>query len=799
MKDFSEMNKKFLLFITPLLLVGYPANHTFCSQPSIEAYEQKKVGNIKIRVENLPSGSTFNAEQVLNKLSTKAGDPFSQVVFDQDLKTLSVDYDRVEPSIESKNGEINIVIKLWQKPIIKNIKFIHKKFKTHTLEKELDIKKDTVFNRDEFNKAFNKLKEFYIKKGYFEADLQYTLVPIPHKNEMNIIIKIKEGRSGKVNKLAFKGFTSGEESAVLEMIHTKKYNLFTSWLTGKGIYHEEALEHDKLIIVDYFQNQGYADARVFIDTQDTEKGVTVVISVQRGQLFHFGDVNFQGNTLFTNEEINKILTIKDGTVYSPEKLRNTIQDIKDLYGKKGYIETDVQYTLQLSDTAPVYNLRLEIEENEQFKVGMIRVLGNVQTNSSVILHESLLTPGEVFDSRKLKATQQRLEAIGYFKSVNVYAVRTNDDKGLGPNYRDVIIEVEETSTGNASLFFGFSSVDSIYGGLDLTESNFNYRGLSKFWKKLSALRGGGEFFHARASFGAKESSYSISWMTPYFRDTLWRVGFDTTYSNSKLQSKDYMIHNFGFSIYASYPFTPFLTHGWKYRINNAIINVDENAGAQALYQEQNSGLVTGVTGSLNFDSTDNAFKPHRGLRSVFETELAAVRRHDDYQKFFPFLRFAFINNYYYPVWRKGTLKTRFDLKYIYPFGGNGDFQNIPLSERFFLGGDSSVRGYKPFKIGPKFIKNGKPDPNEPTGGISSFLFSVEYLQNIFKPIDGFVFFDSGSISDKQFDVGSVRMSYGVGLRLEVSPRAPVIVGYAFPFNAGPEPKRRFFFLMGGQF
>lgn len=793
------MNKKFLLYITPLLLVGAPLKPVYSNPISVEAYEYKKVGSIKLKVENLPSGSSFNSSQILTKLNTKVGDPFSQITFDQDLKTLSQEFDKAEPSIEMKNGELQITIKLWQKPVIKNIKFIHKKFKTHTLEKELDIKKDSVFNRDEFNKAFNKLKEFYIKKGYFEAELQYTIVPIPHKNEMNIIIKVNEGRAGKVQKLSFEGFSKSEESQILEMIHTKKFNLFTGWLTGKGIYHEEALEHDKLIIVDFLQNQGYADARVSITTTDVNNGVNVVIKATKGQLFHFGNITFSGNTLFTNDEVQKVMLIKNGTIYSPEKVRSTIQEIKDLYGKKGYIETDVQYTLQLSESAPNYSVHFQIEENEQFKVGMIKVLGNVQTNTSVILHESLLVPGEVFDSRKLKATQQRLEAVGYFKSVNVYAVRTSDDKGLGPNYRDVIIEVEETSTGNASLFFGFSSVDSIYGGLDLTESNFNYKGLNKFWKSLSHLRGGGEYFHARASFGVKESAFGLSWMTPYLRDTLWRFGFDANYSNSRLQSKEYMIHNLGLAIYANYPITPYLTQGWKFRINNAIIDIKKNAGAEARAQHKNSGLVSGISGSLNYDSTDNAFKPRRGLRSIFETELAGIRRHDSYQRMFPFLRFAFINNYYYPVWRKGTLKTRFDLKYIYPFGGNGNFENIPLSERFFLGGDSSVRGYKPFKIGPKYYKDGKIQKDEPTGGISSFLFSVEYLQSIYKPIDAFVFFDSGSISQEQFDIGTVRMSYGVGLRLEVSPRSPVIIGYAFPVHAGNEPLKRFFFAMGGQF
>ena len=154
---------------------------------------------------------------------------------------------------------------------------------------------------------------------------------------------------------------------------------------------------------------------------------------------------------------------------------------------------------------------------------MVRVFGNSQTEANVILRESLLVPGETFDGAKLKATQSRLENMGYFKSVNVYAVRTTDDQALGENYRDVYIEVEETTTGNISLFFGFSSADDAFGGLDLSESNFNYKGIPRVFKDgLSSLRGGGEYAHARASFGSKQRTYTVSWLNPYFRDTLWR-------------------------------------------------------------------------------------------------------------------------------------------------------------------------------------------------------------------------------------------------------------------------------------
>lgn len=783
-------------------MASLPMNYTFTNQTIIEAYDHRKVAKIHIKIQNLPTGSYFDPSQLTKKIETKEGDPFSQLTFDQDLKSLSEEYDRVEPSFEIKNGELYITLKVWQKPYIRMIKFEgNQKFKSKKLLKELGIKPATIFNRDSFNKAFNKLKEFYIKKGFFESHLQYTIVPLDKNNEVDVVVSIHEGRSGHISNLDFEGFTSQEKSEILEMIHTKKYNLFTSWLTGKGIFHEEALEQDKLIIVDFLQNAGYADAKVNIVIKETSEGVSVIVKADRGELFHFKSVSFSGNKLYTDNEVEKVILIKDGSIYSPEKVRDTIQAIKDLYGKKGYIETDIQYTLQLIPLQPAYNIHFQIEENEQYRVGMIRVLGNVQTNTSVILHESLLTPGETFDLRRLKATQQRLEAMGYFKTVNVYAIRSADDKGLGPNYRDVIIEVDETATGNASLFFGFSSVDSIFGGLDLSESNFNYKGLGCFWKEgLSSLRGGGEYAHARVSLGDKQTSYSISWLTPYFRDTLWRVGFDTSYTVSRIVDKDYHIDTLAFAVFANYPITNFWTYGNRLRLKNAIIKIAKSAELSATKtQEDNSGLIAGLTTSLNFDSTDNPYKPHRGLRTALEAELAGARRHSETEKTYPFARFAVVNSYYYPVWKKGTLKTRLDAKFIYPFGANGKFANIPLSERFFLGGGTTVRGYDDYKIGPKFRNNEGQLTNDPKGGISSFLFSVEYLQNIYKPIDGFVFFDSGSVSTKTFDMGTLRMSYGGGLRLEINSRMPVIVGYGIPINPGDNPKRKFFFAMGGQF
>lgn len=801
------MNKRYLLFIAPLLLATSPIRADFSSNHvEFEAYDAKPVGKIDVEVMTLQRSESFNSSFILSKLRTKQGDPFNQLTFDQDLKELSESYERVEPEVQVQDGKVNILLKIWQKPLIHSIRWHgNTQIKTKTLQKKLGIKPFTTFNRDEFTKAFNTLREYYIKKGYFEVNLSYRIIHNPENNTIDIIIDVDEGHTGRIKALKFYGFSKQEQSALLHMINTKKYNLVTSWITGQGTYHEEMIEHDKLIITNYLQNEGYADASVEIRLyQDANKRLVVEVEADKGEKYEFGDISFKGNILYDDYKLQESIPIKDGSVFSPEKLRSSVEILQDLYGKDGYIDTNIRYTLVPDPASLKYNVIFDIQEGKQYRVGLIRVLGNTSTKPNVILRESLLVPGEVFDSRKLKATQQRLQAIGYFKSVNVYSVQTKDDEALGEDYRDVIIEVEETTTGSLSLFFGLSSADSIFGGVELSESNFNIAGLPKIFKDgFKSIRGNGEYASVKAQIGAKQSDYSISWMTPYLRDTLWRFGFDANYAKVRLQTNDYKVDTLGGSIFASYPLNPYWTYGMKTRVRNAIVNVDGSAGQQALAQERNSGLVYAYSNTIAFDSTDNAFKPHRGFRSSLEAEIAGVTRHDENKSTFPFVRFSYLNSYYYPVWRLGTLKTRADLKFLQPFG-DGTALLLPLSERFFLGGEASVRGYKPFSLGPKFEKidaeGNVTYTDDPTGGVSSTLLSIEYLQQLHRMIDVFVFFDAGSVSLRTYDINKFNMSYGVGLRVDIGNRLPITVGIGFPINPDRDDDvQKVFFSMGGQF
>ena len=781
----------------------------------LDRCNDKRVEAIDVVIEHFPGGGPAYRERILSKMQTKVGVLFSQLDFDQDLKALSEEFDRVEPEVEEKDHGVVITLRLWRKPMIRSITWQGNRYiTTGKLQKVLGVQPGEIFNRDEFNKAFTKVKELYVKKGFFESVVEYVVIPWERTNEVDIQFSVTEGTSGHVRCIEVAGVSAGERRKILDMIVTKRYNIFLSWLTGRGVYHEEALEHDTLVITHYLQNLGYANARVNIELQKTSQGnLDIYIYVEKGALFHFGTVTFRGQTIFSEEELRQVFNIKQGDPFSSLHLGERVNAVADFYGEHGYIKAEVNYSLHLSPLEPVYDVDIGIEEGEQFKVGLVHVLGNTTTRTKVILRETLLSPGEIFDIRRLKRTQTRLETVGYFQSVNVYAIHTKHDDLFGHNYRDVIIEVKEKPTGHAGIFGGIGS--DIFCGVELYETNFDHRGLWRIWRHgFSALRGGGEYAILRLTLGSKQQGVSFEWFDPYLWDSRWRMGMDFSYTNSRQRSERYRIQTLGGSISFIRPLTGCWSFGVKGRASSSIfkeIEQDTTASAEQPViirrdverEKRNSAFITACGKYLSYNSVDNPYLPYSGIRSSIQTEVATVRRHVRDVPLFPMLRLEYLNSVYCPLWGRSLCKLRFDLKFLWPLG-SGSPDKVPIGERFFLGGETSVRGYRPYNLGPKFVMpDGSVDEDDPLGGISSLLCSVEYQQPLLaSSLFLFVFFDGGSISDKLFSFQDFRTSTGIGLRFYIPnfSQVPIMIGYGYPINPGKYNKvQPLFFSMVGRF
>lgn len=763
-------------------------------------YEQAKIDAVHIVLPKRAQDA-YKPDALASELKTRPGHAFSQEQFDEDLKHLSTQFDRVDPKITEKDGSLVIDIHLTPKPEIGEITFNgNRAISSKKLRRELGLKVGDLYDRAQLARGIAKLKEYYVTKSYFETHVSYDVKRDDNDQIVDIRVTIEEGKSGRIARVLFEGVNKEDAKALEEVVYTKKYNGLTSWYTKAGTYQQEMIEHDKMSVVSYMQNKGHADVHVDVDIKDAKVGrIDVIFTVKLGPIYKVGSIEFTGNRVFTDADVESHLALHEGETYAPDKIQATVRAIKELYGKKGYIDAAVSYHTQLKNASEdTYNVYFDIHELEQYYIGTIKVIGNYKTNPNVILNESLLVPGEVFDSRKLSATEERLRATGFFKEVNIYPLKPSAVATSSSHYRDVYIEVEEAPTGHFSLFGGASSgADTVFGGVELIEKNFNIAGLATMWSKgLSELRGNGEYLHLRANIGAKVMSYTFSWMTPYAGDTLWRVGFDVHKTYDKSQSSNYKYKSAGDKIYATYPLSSFWTFSCNYRILKSINEFNSGAVLNTRRQLGPGGLLSGVGVGLNFDSTDSPRRPRKGFRSNLAADFVGLGGD------FTYWKFLYINTQYIDLKKFGIFKFRGDLKFIYPnkstpVRGNGDDRPIPLSERFFLGGETTLRGFHYDSLGPTVDGN----PANPLGGISYGLGSLEYIYPVLEPVQLFAFYDAGTDTEDKFKLGKIYMSVGGGMRMDILGQLPLTFGYGYVLNKDipKAQKKGWFFSFGMQY
>ena len=411
----------------------------FCGKSSSFAasfnYESARIERVEIVLPKRYKG-TYEPSAIAAELKTKTDHAFSQEQFDADLKHLNSQFASVEPEIRESGDKLLVTIHLKPRPEISSITFEgNHSLSTKKLKKELQIHSGQPFDRAKFIQGFIRLKEFYIKKSYFDSKLTYSTELDEENDEVAIHIHVKEGRPGRIAKVRLKGVDTKDAKEVKEHFFTRPYNGLTSWYTKTGTYQHEVVEQDRMSVISYFQNKGYADVHVTPQVIESKEGkIDVVFDIALGPVYKINNVTFTGNEAFSKEDVEKLLAIRSGDTYSPQEIQNTVKAIKDLYGKNGYIDTTISYQQTLiSEESHNYNLHFEIYELEQYCVGKVKILGNYYTSPNVILNESHLVPGEIFDSRKLASTEERLRGTGYFKKVNIYPlpVRSVEDKKEG--------------------------------------------------------------------------------------------------------------------------------------------------------------------------------------------------------------------------------------------------------------------------------------------------------------------------------------------------------------------------------
>jgi outer membrane protein insertion porin family len=450
------------------------------------------------------------------------------------------------------------------------------------------------------------------------------------------------------------------------------------------------LQEDIKIIEQSFQDEGYVYAKVTEVRREpvSAKEMDLVFVINEGAKYDVSGVSLSGNTLFTQDELMKGVRQEAGFPYKGSFVKADEKMIQDYYGSRGYADARVETSI-LESTPGQVTVAYQITEGTKSYINKVNISGNSVTKDEVIRREMPFAPGEELNTVKIEAGKSRLQNLNYFSAVDV-----RNTPAVAEGYKDVDINVVEQSTGTVNFGAGFSSIDSITGFIQVTQTNFDIRD----WKDF---RGGGQRFNANIRAGSLRRDVTVSWTEPWFMGRPLALSVDLFYHNlffisNRFDQTECRRHRQ--PAQTDWASTPTLKAGTRFSRSRSTTSTlpprPSFAGKAAPTPEQ--GLLNWV-----HDTRDSVFITRRGHK--LEAGMHGLRH--GCQAY----GVNFGGQQYFNL--PGDTILSFEGMFRAVEGSN-----VPIFERLFLGGANNLRGLITVEAGPK-------DTGEPFGGKTSIYAS----------------------------------------------------------------------------
>jgi outer membrane protein insertion porin family len=722
--------------------------------------------------------------RIRDTIRTREGDRYAPAAVEADITELYRlgDYRNIRVRHEPVPGGVRLVYHIELRPRISAIR----------LEGEYGVQEDTLLGLMQCKVGapasppllkvdLEALRLHYREEGFLYADLKQEILPV--EDGVDVLYRIEAGPHVAVEDLRFEGFADVPLDEVRKiMISVKESGLF-----GRGRFDPTLLRSDILAIRELLRRRGYLNATVGYEMlfDDARERLHAVVRAGLGKLYRVKTIAFEGAEVIAEEELRKTLRLRDGDPYSQEVLDKDLEALRALYGRRGYVKAQATATHRYDPDEPLVLLSLRIAEGPLTYVHRVLVRGNHVTRDRVIRRDVSLLPGDIANTAELEETKRRLLNTGLFASsdksvgddgVNVRLVDTDQ-----PDRSDVVVDVMEHGRGEFGIGASYHSEFGLMGNLRFTLRNFDALAWPRSWREMwspYAFSGGGQTLNVSLTPGYDYQDYRLSWFNPSVWDTPYSTGFDL-YARQTNWPDYYDERRVGGSFTVGRSFFHDLGVSLTPRIERVkISNVDDSAPQEA---KDSAGDYLRASLALNavYDRRDNRFFTTDGYRVEAGVEMAGTALGGDINLVKETLEARRWWTVFEPEgWGKHIFSVGSRLGFLQRTRGD-----VPIFERFFMGGLDSLRGFAVHRAGPVDPASGRQ-----TGGDSLFLGSVEYEIPIVRDyVRGVAFIDSGALADNGFQFSSLRMSAGGGFRLRIPvmgmQRVPVCFYIATPIRS----------------
>ncbi len=796
------MKRRSSLVLASLLL--------WCWSATVAAFAPFTIEDIRIEgLQRISPGTVFTY------LPLKVGDRVDELAMEKAIRSLykAGFFDDIEAL---RDGDV-LVIRVRERPAIASIEISgNRDIETDDLIeslKSIGLQEGHTFNRSLLDRVEQELRQQYFANGKYGVRIETSVEPL-ERNRVAIAIKIAEGKAAKIREINIVGNKVFADDLLRAQIQLTTPTLF-SIFTSNDQYSRQKLAADLETLRSYYLDRGYLNFRVEstqVAISPDRRYIYITINIHEGEQYRVSDVRVSGKTVVPTEELERLISIHAGDVYSQKLVSASSTRMINRLGNEGFAFANVNPVPEPDAQKREVRLVFFVDPGRRVYVRRVNIGGNRTTKDEVIRREMRQMEGGWLSTARVERSRTRLNRLGYFSEVNVETppVPGSSDQ-VDVNYR-----VTEQPSGNFMASVGYAQSDGALFSINLQEKNF---------------LGTGNQVGVTVNTSSISTVYAFDYVDPYWTDDGISRGYSLRYQRTDAERANLSNYSLDIGqarILFGIPISEFnrlhLSAGLKRTTlhvtcsspDEAIDYLLEHGGTYSC-EEVYETVVDPETGeetqqfvglALNTDPADidtvelglgwshdtrNRFLfANRGAYHSISAEVAAPGGDVQYYK----IRYRY--QQFFPLTKSLTWVTRAELGYG---DGYGTTDALPFYENFYAGGPRTVRGYRLNTLGPR-DSNGNPlGGGFLTVGGLDLLFPLPFAQDTSKTFQLGAFFDTGSVFPGigDFDRRALRSSVGIAA-LWSSPIGPISVSLAQPINEGPEDDiESFQFTLGGSF